>query len=213
MMHFGHFFELSKQLTALHRDGNPAECVLFYSYRDKSSIDWMIDRGEGSWQQKERQRYNLRQVIGFCENKTDCRRQQVLAYFGEQFSPATCRRTCDNCKDSTKFAVRDVTQDSQQVVKMVMGIQNSKNTLLHAVDVFRGMGTQRVKQFGQNSVNGFGAGRSYTRTDAERLLHHLVINQVLDEKNEANGQGFYAAYLYVSFNFCLVIRVFANIFL
>ncbi|CAG8762893.1 10614_t:CDS:2, partial [Ambispora leptoticha] len=31
-------------------------------------------------------------------NKYDCRRQQILAYFGELFNSNQCRKTCDNCE-------------------------------------------------------------------------------------------------------------------
>lgn len=61
------------------RDGKESQCILFYSYSDKKTIEFLIDRGEGNFDQKERQRNNLRQVIMFCENKVDCRRAQVLA--------------------------------------------------------------------------------------------------------------------------------------
>jgi hypothetical protein len=61
------------------RDGNLSHCILFYSYRDKSTIEFLIDRGEGHALQKERQRENLRQMIMFCENKNDCRRKQIMA--------------------------------------------------------------------------------------------------------------------------------------
>jgi RecQ family ATP-dependent DNA helicase len=61
------------------RDGNLSHCILFYTYRDKSTIEFLIEKGEGHYQQKERQRENLRQMIMFCENKTDCRRRQLLS--------------------------------------------------------------------------------------------------------------------------------------
>lgn len=34
------------------RDGNNAHCVLYYSYRDKATIDFMIEKGEGNREQK-----------------------------------------------------------------------------------------------------------------------------------------------------------------
>ena len=44
-------------------------------------IENMIDKGEGSRDQKDRQRSNLRQMIAYCENRIECRRQQILAVF------------------------------------------------------------------------------------------------------------------------------------
>jgi superfamily II DNA helicase RecQ len=61
------------------RDGKQSSCILFYTYRDKMTIEFLIDKGEGPREQKERQKENLRQMIMFCENRTDCRRKQLLA--------------------------------------------------------------------------------------------------------------------------------------
>jgi bloom syndrome protein len=41
----------------------------------------MIDKSEGDKMQKQQQRENLREVIQFCENQVDCRRQLVLQVF------------------------------------------------------------------------------------------------------------------------------------
>ena len=38
----------------------------------------MIEEGNGNEDQKERQRNNLRQMITYCEDKIDCRREVVL---------------------------------------------------------------------------------------------------------------------------------------
>lgn len=61
------------------RDGDESCCVLYYNYGDKKTIDFMIDRSEGTTQEKERQRHNLQQVIDYCENSSECRRQHILS--------------------------------------------------------------------------------------------------------------------------------------
>ena len=35
------------------RDGKPSKCILYYSYGDKRTIDFLIDRGDGNAAQKE----------------------------------------------------------------------------------------------------------------------------------------------------------------
>ncbi len=88
----------------------------------------MIDKSEGDKMQKQQQRENLREVIQFCENQVDCRRQLVLQvfqfdeigyvdefqYFNERFDKSQCNRTCDNCErtndvisvDRTDYAIK-----------------------------------------------------------------------------------------------------------
>ena len=80
------------------RDGLASTCVLYYAYGDKSKIEFMIDKGEGDREQKQRNRDNLRDVIKYCENQIDCRRKLILLYFNENFNPADCHATCDNCE-------------------------------------------------------------------------------------------------------------------
>ncbi len=45
------------------RDGERSECVLYYTFADKARIEFLIDRGEGTKQQKDNLRANLRLVI------------------------------------------------------------------------------------------------------------------------------------------------------
>ncbi|KAG9328368.1 hypothetical protein JZ751_014436 [Albula glossodonta] len=85
------------------RDGEMSQCILFYSYTDVIRIKRLIsmDR-EGNHQSRMTHFNNLHSMVHFCENLSDCRRMQLLAYFGEHnFNPAFCKEhpevTCDNC--------------------------------------------------------------------------------------------------------------------
>lgn len=52
---------------------------------DTHLIQRLIESGEGTQAQKDRNRDNLRGVVQYCMNTTDCRRTQILQYFGENF--------------------------------------------------------------------------------------------------------------------------------
>ena len=78
----------------------------------------LIDRDRNlSKDQKERQRNSLSEVLRFCINKTDCRRTQVLSFFGERFDSSECRGGCDVClgRDENRFTVEDVSVDACKV--------------------------------------------------------------------------------------------------
>ena len=64
------------------RDGLPSDCVLFYSYGDKSRQEFFINQIEDDI---ERQNANdkLTQVIDYCQLQT-CRRRYLLEYFGDE---------------------------------------------------------------------------------------------------------------------------------
>ncbi|KAI7826800.1 P-loop containing nucleoside triphosphate hydrolase protein [Kickxella alabastrina] len=181
------------------RDGRQAICVLFYAYRDKMSLDFMIDRGDGDWELKERQRQQVRQVVQFCENITDCRRQLVLSYFGEQFSGAQCNKTCDNCRKRADVQVpdADLTSEASALVDSVqlLASQKSNTTLLQLIDIFKGSKAKRIMDRGDDRLPAFNRGKDLSKTDAGRLCHQLVLRQVLDEQCESNAMGFVSSYV------------------
>uniref|UniRef100_A0A674J4I9 ATP-dependent DNA helicase n=1 Tax=Terrapene triunguis TaxID=2587831 RepID=A0A674J4I9_9SAUR len=87
------------------RDGEVSHCLLFYSYSDVTRLRRLI-------QSKQRLPFliyqikthfdNLYSMVHYCENVHECRRIQLLAYFGETgFNLNFCKEhpevTCDNC--------------------------------------------------------------------------------------------------------------------
>ena len=56
---------------------------------------------------------NLYRMVQYCENRTDCRRSQLLQYFSEIFDKSLCRRvakaTCDNCGSKVVNTYRSMT--------------------------------------------------------------------------------------------------------
>lgn len=95
---------------------------------------------------------NLYRVVQYCENQTECRRVQLLEYFGETgFRSAECRENqstvCDNCSCAATTVQLDVTQEAMLIVKSVNTLIHQENsdwrrpmvqlTLKHLVDVFK----------------------------------------------------------------------------
>ncbi|KAJ3145156.1 ATP-dependent DNA helicase sgs1 [Geranomyces michiganensis] len=199
------------------RDGQESLCILYYSYGDKVSIEGLIKKGEGSFEQKERQRNNLRQMVAYCENLIDCRRQQVLAvleqvpvrlagsrnfayvgtpsqYFAERFDKANCHRTCDNCKRNVKGITRDVRAEVRDIIELVKSLQHTQVTINQLIDIYRGANTSVMRKNEYTKLKLYGKGASLNKGDAERLLHHLNIQQILGENLVTNRQGFNCAY-------------------
>ena len=95
---------------------------------------------------------NLFRVVQFCENVTECRRVQLLHYFGEMnFDPSQCRSRpdsmCDTCACSATFVSKDITSDAKAFVDSVNSIVHCGNrnfkkpiksfTLNHFIDIFK----------------------------------------------------------------------------
>ncbi len=78
------------------RDGKPAECTLFFSFRDVDTAKWLIakkvhpETGEPLHAEQAIANQQLKGMINYASNP-ECRRRTQLAYFGERFT------TCGNC--------------------------------------------------------------------------------------------------------------------
>lgn len=84
------------------RDGENADCVLFYNYVDMHRIRKMVELDNSSPDAVKTHIDNLFKMVSFCENKMDCRRALQLNYFGEIFDRQQCMAnkstSCDNCR-------------------------------------------------------------------------------------------------------------------
>lgn len=190
------------------RDGLKSGCYLYWSFQDTTILKKMIDASDGSYDQKERQKNMLQNVIQYCDNKSDCRRVQVLSYFSERFSAADCKKTCDNCNSNSTFETQDFSQHAASAVNLVseltkrkvkeFPVEYLKVTLLYCVEIFRGVKSKRVKDAGHDKLREFGAGSDLGREDAERLFQLLLAEDALVEKNEVNKAGFASSYIGVS---------------
>ena len=181
------------------RDGKRSGCYLYYGRQDLIVFNRIIDDGEGSPEQKERQHQMLRNVTGFCENKSDCRRVQVLRYFDETFRREDCNGACDNCTSKSSFETQDYTDYAVAAIALVKRIEQDKVTLLHCVDVFRGGKGKKIIGRHHDKLPQHGACSHLERGDVERLFYRLLSEEALVEKNVVNKKsGFPSKYLYVS---------------
>ena len=180
------------------RDGKRSGCYLYYGYQDTSALKRMIDDGEGSWEQKDRQRKMLRDVVQFCENRSDCRRVQILNYFNESFKPEDCRAACDNCNSTSVFESQDFSEYAMAAISLVKRVEKDNVTLLHCVDIFRGAKNKRIHEFDHLSLPEYGAGSNLERGDAERLFYRLLSEDALTEHHKVNKAGFASQYIRVS---------------
>lgn len=194
------------------RDGEISQCILFYSYADVHRIKRIIsmDR-EGDRHAKATHYNNLHNMVHFCENVMECRRIQLLAYFGElKFNPSFCKEhldvSCDNCSKPTQYKMRNVTEDVKRIVKFVqencekVGARFGNNggkhrlTLHMLVDIFIGAKSAKI----QSGM--FGAGHVYSRHNADRLFKKLVLDKVLFEDLYITNGGQAVTYISVGPN-------------
>uniref|UniRef100_A0A667WL18 ATP-dependent DNA helicase n=1 Tax=Myripristis murdjan TaxID=586833 RepID=A0A667WL18_9TELE len=189
------------------RDGEISHCILFYSYTDVVRIKRIISMDkEGDRQAKVTHFNNLHSMVHFCENVMECRRIQLLAYFGEhKFKASFCKDhpdvTCDNCAKPNQFKMRNVTEDVKKILRFVQEncekvgarygktAQQNRLTLNMLVDIFLGSKSAKIQ------TGMFGMGAAYSRHNADRLFKKLVLDNALVEDLYITNNGQAVAYI------------------
>uniref|UniRef100_A0A8C9IB19 RecQ-like DNA helicase BLM n=1 Tax=Piliocolobus tephrosceles TaxID=591936 RepID=A0A8C9IB19_9PRIM len=116
------------------RDGEISHCLLFYTYHDVTRLKRLIMmEKDGNHHTRETHFNNLYSMVHYCENITECRRIQLLAYFGENgFNPDFCKKhpdvSCDNCCKTKDYKTRDVTDDVKSIIRFVQEHSSSQGT-------------------------------------------------------------------------------------
>lgn len=183
------------------RDGKDSDCILFYTYADARLLINLINRDkELDSASKEKHLNKFQQVVQYCENSTDCRRQQVLQYFNESFEKKDCNKKCDNCVTDNKNqkVVKDITEHTKNILKLVKSIQNENVTLIYCQDVYRGSKLKKIMNTGHDKLPLYGKGKDVHRNELQRIFFHLITLQYLIEYPIINKSGFANNYVKVS---------------
>jgi superfamily II DNA helicase RecQ len=189
------------------RDGEKADCILFYAYKDKKVLEMMIRKAStNSFSQSTRRKIDqLYTCLRYCENEFLCRRTMQLEFFGETFDRSKCNKTCDNCRNGAVAEKRDLTGVAQTILRLLSAIADQKNgrgvTLLQLSELFRGSKSKSATKFlDLSKLSGYQAGKEYNKTDLDRVMHALVYSGILEEVSETNGVGFNSDYVRPGYN-------------
>ncbi|XP_042328354.1 Bloom syndrome protein isoform X2 [Sceloporus undulatus] len=190
------------------RDGEMSHCLLFYSYSDVTRLRRLIMmEKDGNSHTRQTHFNNLYSMVHYCENVVDCRRIQLLAYFGETgFNSKFCKEypdvSCDNCRKLQDYKLKNVTEGVKSIIRFVQehcgerGARNAKGTtgrytLNMMIDIFLGTKSAKI----QSGI--FAKGAAYSRHNAERLFRKLVLDKILDEELYITANDQAVAYVQV----------------
>ena len=155
------------------RDGDPAQAWLCYGLGDVVTMSEMIARGEADDERKRIERRKLDALLGYCES-VRCRRQTLLAYFGEEHA-GVCGN-CDNCL--TPPQTWDATEASRKALSAVFRT-GQRFGVAHLTDVLRGGDTGRVRQLGHDQLGVYGIGADLDGERWRSLFRQLVAHGLL----------------------------------
>jgi ATP-dependent DNA helicase RecQ len=163
------------------RDGEPAEASLFYGLADVVGIAQFIDASEAGEERKRLERRKLDALLGWCES-TRCRRQGLLAAFGEDY-PRACGH-CDNCLDPPR------TWDATEAARMALSCvyrSGQRFGVAHLTDILRGEATDRVRDLGHDRLSTFGIGAALDDRRWRSVFRQLLALGLLASDLEGHG--------------------------
>ncbi|MBP5990290.1 MAG: DNA helicase RecQ [Piscinibacter sp.] len=165
------------------RDGEPADAWMAYGLADVVNQRRMIDESPADEEFKRGQRAKLDALLALAEAH-DCRRVRLLAYFGEESSACG---NCDNCLNPP--ATWDATEAARKALSCVYRFHQNRGQRFgagHLIDVLRGKRTDKVAQYGHESLSTFGIGADLSETQWRGVLRQLIALGHLRAEGEYN---------------------------
>ena len=159
------------------RDGLPAQAWMAWGAQDAVQQRRMIDESEAEDEFKRRARNRLEVLIGMAE-ATTCRRQHLLAYFGEDASPCG---NCDNCLNPPQ--TWDATEAARKALSCVYRTGQRYGTS-HLIDVLRGERTEKVIERGHAELSTFGIGGELDDKRWRAVFRQLIARELLAVDSE-----------------------------
>ena len=176
------------------RDGKQAHCYLFFGYADITSLRRMISKGDGDYDQKERQHNMLNRTVTFCENTSTCRRVDILRYFDEDFSAQDCKNGCDNCRSGRTNGITEAEDFTKYAVAILEIVRSAGSLPLGKLaDILIG---KKPKEF-QHLPN-WGFAKELAQHEAQRIIVALHGEGGLGEDNKVIKASFAVTYYVVS---------------
>ncbi|TML21187.1 MAG: ATP-dependent DNA helicase RecQ, partial [Actinobacteria bacterium] len=136
------------------RDGLAATAWLAYGLADVVQQRKLIDTSEGGEAHRRRLGRHLDAMLALCET-VQCRRTQLLGYFGER---ATACGNCDTCQSRER---------------------NQKFGAGQSIDILLGRSTEKVTQHQHDTLSVFGAGVELSEAEWRGVVRQLLAQGLL----------------------------------
>lgn len=161
------------------RDGEPSECVLFFSPQDIRTQTFFIEQSELSEERKKVEFNKLQQMVTYCHTE-QCLQQYIVSYFGDHTSE-TCGQ-CSSCLDTGEEV--EVTREAQMVLSCVKRMKEKFGKTLVA-QVLAGSANQKVREFGLHKLSTYGLLKGTTIKEIGLFIEFLIAEQYLKPTDSA----------------------------
>ncbi len=168
------------------RDGLPADAWMCYGLQDVVMLRKLIDAPpadgvEIDEMHRRRASQQLDTMLGYCE-VTACRRQRLLAHFGETLAEPC--GNCDTCLDPPETF--DATVVAQKALSCVART-GQRFGAQHIIEVLRGGAADRVLRLGHDKLSTYGIGADVDPFTWRSIIRQLVAHGLLALDPEGYG--------------------------
>ena len=150
------------------RDGEPADAWMIYGLQDVIKLRQMMQDTAGNEEYKRAQQHRLNAMLGLCEITT-CRRQALLAYFGEKLAEPC--GNCDTCKQPPQ--TWDGTEAARKALSCAFRT-GQRFGVNHLINVLRGSDSERIFQFDHHQLKVYGIGTEMDNGQWRSVFRQLV---------------------------------------
>ncbi|MGY6550112.1 MAG: DNA helicase RecQ [Roseinatronobacter sp.] len=149
------------------RDGAPADTMTLFGPDDIRLRRAQIDESPAPLERKQADHARLNALLGLAE-ATRCRRQVLLAYFGETSDP------CGNCDLCTSPArLFNATVPVRKALSAVLRTGESFGAG-HLIDILTGTVTAKVRERGHDQLPTFAVGRELSRAKWQAVFRQMM---------------------------------------
>lgn len=167
------------------RDGEPAECILFYSGQDVRTNEYFINHNRDNeeldsdvlQEVQEKDRERLKKMTFYCFTN-DCLREYMLKYFGE-YKGDYCGN-CGNCKKG--FEEADITEAARNILGCVQSTNEHFGQVLIR-DIVHGNLTERIRQFHLSENEYYGTEKKQSIVKLQKIMNFLLLKGYLITTN------------------------------
>ncbi|CAN5573859.1 DNA helicase RecQ [soil metagenome] len=166
------------------RDGNPATAWLAYGLQDVVQQRKMAETSDGDAAHKRRLGQNLDAMLALCET-VECRRTQLLAYFGQPGTDA-----CGNCDTCTSPPQTwDGTVPAQKFLSAIVRLAQRRQRYGagHVIDILLGRTNARIESLGHTSLTVFGIGADLDADQWRGVVRQLLAQRLLAVGTDGYG--------------------------
>ncbi|TDC33619.1 DNA helicase RecQ [Micromonospora sp. 15K316] len=159
------------------RDGLPSTAWLAYGLQDVVQQRKLIETSDGDLAHRRGLARHLDAMLALCET-VRCRRAQLLEYFGD--SPTGDCGNCDTCLNPPE--TWDGTIAAQKLLSAVFRLDRERNQRFgagHSIDILLGRKTEKVTQFGHDSLTVFGIGGELGEAEWRAVVRQLLAEGLL----------------------------------